>query len=341
MGVWSAVATLTMKTLLIEFTVMFLSANISLVAADSAALKPRSTVWLSDVSGRFDHFAVDTNGHRLFVAALGNNTLEIIDTVQGTRLKSLTGLRKPTGVLYLAEENQIAVASGDDGTLKVFDGATYKLVQSLGSLDDADNLRFDAKAKRIFLGYGDGALAIIDAKAMKQTDSIKLAAHPESFQIETSGSRIFVNIPDAKQVAVIDRERRAVITTWSMQSFHANFPMGLDESNHRLFVGCRNPARLVVLDTNTGHSVADLEVSGDTDDLFFDAARKRIYLSCGDGFIDIITQRDANTYGLREKIATRPGARTGFFSSALNQFFLAVPKRGNQTAEIRVYSAGD
>ncbi|PYM10948.1 MAG: hypothetical protein DME18_15350 [Verrucomicrobia bacterium] len=146
-----------------------------------------------------------------------------------------------------------------------------------------------------------------------------------------------MNIPDAKQVTVVDREKRAVIATWPMEKFQANFPMALDEPNHRLFIGCRKPARLVVLDTGTGKPVADLVISGDIDDLFYDAIRTQLYLSCGEGFIDVIRQSGPDKYELRERIPTRQGARTGFFSADLNQFCLAVPPRGDQSAELRIF----
>jgi len=313
------------------------------IAASSAAdsLQLRSTVPLPGVRGRFDHFAIDTKGRRLFVAALGNNSLEVIDLAAGKRLQSIPGMSKPTGVLYLPDPNQVLVANGDDGTLKILNGTTFKTEQKLTGFDDADNLRYDTKTKLAWLGYADGALGLFDVAAAKSVAQVKLLKHPESFQLEQGGTRIFVNVPDARQVAVVDREKRAVIATWPMQKFHANFPMALDESTHRLFVGCRSPARLVVLNTDTGKQVADIAISGDTDDLFFDATRKRLYLSCGEGFIDVITQRDADTYERKEKVPTRSGARTGFFSPSLNQFYLAVPQRGNQPAELRVFDISD
>jgi len=276
--------------------------------AETLTLK--TTVSLPGVQGRFDHFAIDAKGHRLFVAALGNNTLEVVDIAAGKHLKSITGLHKPTGVLYLTEPNQIAVANGDDGTVKPFDGVSFELMRTVVSLDDADNVRFDPKTKLIYVGYAEGALAVIDSTTMKPTGSIKLAAHPESFQLEQQGSRIFVNVPDAKQVAVIDRDKKTVTATWPMTEFKANFPMALDEANHRLFVGCRQPARLVVFDTTTGRPVANLAISCDTDDLFYDARLKRLYISCGEGFVDAIDQRGPDTYHLQERIPTRSGSRT-------------------------------
>ncbi|MCO5053534.1 MAG: YncE family protein [Verrucomicrobiae bacterium] len=306
-------------------------------AQESNTLKLIKTIPLPGVKGRFDHFAIDAKNHRLFVAALGNDTLEVLDVAAGKRVKSINGLHMPTGVVFLPEANQIGVANGNDGTFKLFDGVSYELAKSIGSLDDADNARFDAKTKLIYNGYGDGALAIIDSATMKQTGNIKLGGHPESFQLEKNGNRIFVNVPDAKQIAVIDREKQTVTTTWPMKEFQANFPMALDEANHRLFVGCRKPARLVVFDTTTGKPVTNFAISGDTDDVFYDAALKRLYVSCGEGFVDVVDQRDADHYQLRERIPTRTGARTSFFSAELNEFFLAVPQHGQQDAEIRVF----
>ena len=318
---------------------LFLLYSIALCAPaqEPATLRLIKTIPLPGVKGRFDHFAIDVKGRRLFVAALGNNTLEVADAAAGKRLQSITGLHKPTGVVYLPSSDQIGVANGDDGTLRFYSGTSYSLASTLGSLDDADNLRIDQKSKLIFLGFGDGALAVIDPATMKQTRSIKLSAHPESFQLEPQGNRIFVNVPDAKQVVVLDRTQMTALARWPMTKFTANFPMALDGANRRLFIGCRQPARLVVFDTANGKSVTDLAISGDTDDLFYDAKLKRLYLSCGEGFIDVIGQRDADTYQMRERISTRVGARTSFFSGDLNEFYLAVPMQGEHQAEIRVF----
>ncbi len=314
-----------------------LSLGCGLGAAEMETLRPLHTVPLPDVKGRFDHFSIDAKGQRLFVAALGNDTLEIIDLSAGKRLRSVPGMSKPTGVLYLAEPNQVLVANGDDGTLKVLSGTDYKVLQTLKAVADADNLRFDSTAKFAWLGYGGGALGTIDPKTPKQVTSIQLPAHPESFQLETTGPRIFVNVPDAKQVAIIDRVKKVVTDTWPMEKFQANFPMALDEPNHRLFIGCRRPPRLVVLNTDNGKAIADLAISGDIDDLFYDAQRKRLYLACGEGFLDTIEQTSPDSYARASQLPTGPGARTCFFSPALGRLYLAVPDRGAQKAEIRIY----
>jgi YVTN family beta-propeller protein len=327
-------------------SLLAVTVGFSLHAAESPdLLKLVQTIPLPGVKGRFDHFSMDPKGHRLFVAALGNNTLEVIDVAAGKRTQGVAGMSKPCGVLYLEEQGQIAVANGDDGTFKLLDAATFKLAHSLADLPDADNLRSDPKTKLAWLGYGDGALAAIafapspreERRPPQVVTTVKLSGHPESFQLEKQGTRIFANVPDAKQIAVIDREKKKAVATWPMDKFQANFPMSLDETMHRLFVGCRKPARLLVLDTQTGKIVADLAISGDTDDLFYDAKRKRIYISCGEGFIDIVERSSADNYQRLAKIATASGARTCFFSPDLDRLYLAVPDRGNQKAEIRVY----
>ena len=296
------------------------------------------TIPLPGIKGRFDHFAIDVKGGRLFVAALGNNTLEIIDVANAKRLHTITGLHKPTGVLYLTDANQIGVANGDDGTFRIYNGQDYKPVAVVKSLNDADNVRFDAKTDHVYVGCGDGALAVIDRTNWKTLASIKLPAHPESFQLEREGNRMFVNLPDIRQVAVVDRTKQTVSTHWPMEKFQANFPMALDEANHRLFVGCRKPARLIVFDTVTGKSVADLAIAGDTDDLFYDPRAKSTYISCGEGFIDVVAQSSHDKYERVHRMPTRPGARTSFFCAERSEFYLVVPERGSDSAELRIYS---
>lgn len=300
-------------------------------------LKLIGTVPLPGVTGRFDHIAIDAEGGRLFVAALGNNTVEVINVFNKERVTTIRGLRKSTGVVHIHQKNQIGVAAGDDGVFKVFSGDDYKLIATVSGLDDADNVRFDQEKNIVYVGYGDDALAVIDANTWKKIGDIKLKGHPESFQLERGGADIFVNVPTAKHVAVVDREKRVVTKTFSTGKFQSNFPMALDEADHRLFIGCRQPSRLLVLDTESGNPITDSELSGDTDDLFYDAKRHWLYVSCGEGVIDVIAANSGTPLKRLQKLPTRSGARTSFFSRDLDRFFLAVPNRGTEPAEIRIY----
>lgn len=312
-----------------------------LLAALPAAgqLRLEKTIPLPRVEGRIDHLAADVEGRRLFVAALGNNTLEVLDLKAGAHAASIGGPDEPQGVAFIPALNRIFVANGGDGKCRVFDGDTLKPVGETDFSSDADNLRYDAARNVLYVGYGEGALGIVGLRSGKAAGSIKLDAHPESFQLEKSGPRIFVNVPNAGHIAVIDRERRAVLAKWPVTAAAANFPMALDEAGHRLFIGCRKPARVLVFDTTTGKVTAAFACVGDTDDLFYDEARKRLYVSGGEGALDVFGDAGSGSFTLLKKLQTASGARTSLFVPAFNRLFLAVPRRGNQRAEVRVYVA--
>jgi DNA-binding beta-propeller fold protein YncE len=307
------------------------------VHAQEKTLKLKQTIPLPGVEGRIDHFALDASGERLFVCALGNNTVEVLDLRKGERIRSITGLGAPQGIVYIPELDRLFVANDKGGIFKIYDGKSLQQITELNFEDDADNVRYDEGAKRIYVGFGSGGIAIVNAQDGKQIGSIKLSAHPEAFELEKNGKRIFVNIPNSRHVAVIDREKGEVVTTWKTDLAFGNFPMALDEANHRLFVGCRLPSKLVVLNTESGEVVAKVDISGDPDDLFYDSKRHRIYAICGAGKIDIIEQTDPNTYAASAKVNTADGARTGLFVSEGDTLFVAVPHRGSQKAEVRAY----
>ena len=310
---------------------------VTLAAQGGTPLKLRTTVALQGVEGRIDHFAFDPAGERLFVCALGNNTVEVIDLRSSQRIHSITGLGSPQGIAYIPEPNRLFVANDKGGVCNIYDGKSLQPVGQLSLKDDADNVRYDIATKQIYVGFGSGGIAIINSADGKQIGSIKLASHPEAFEIEQHGNRIFANVPNARQVAVIDRVKREVITRWNTNLAFGNFPMALDEPNHRLFVGCRLPSKLVVFDTESGKIVAKTDISGDPDEVFFDSERRRIYAICGAGEIDVIEQADPNTYRTSIKISTAEGARTGLFVPERDALFVAVPHRASQQAEIRCY----
>ena len=309
----------------------------SIAAQDTAPLRLVQTIPLEHVEGRIDHLAVDLKGQRLFVAALGNNTVEVVDLKSGKPSRTLAGFHEPQGVCFLPHLNRLVVTNGGDGTCLILDGDSLKILQRISVGEDADNIRYDDETPSIYVGYGQ-AIGIIDATSGQVSATIALQAHPESFQLERSGPRIFVNVPDAGQVAIIDRAQRRVMTTWSTKLLRANFPMALDEQHHRLFVGCRRPAKLLVVDAESGVVVTTLESVGDVDDIFYNAQRKQLYLSGGEGALQIIEQRSANEYHTLAKLPTAPGARTSILVPEWNQLLVAVPHRGNRPAEIRVYA---
>jgi DNA-binding beta-propeller fold protein YncE len=305
----------------------------------STPLKLKQTIPLPGVEGRIDHFAADPSGQRLFVCALGNNSLEVIDLQKGERIHSITGLGAPQGVGYAPEVNRLIVANDKGGICKIYDGKSFQTVGELNLEDDADNVRYDEAGERFYVGFGGGGIAVVNAADGKQVGSIKLSAHPEAFQLEKNGSRIFVNVPNSRHVAVVDRDKGRVVAKWKTDPAFANFPMALDEANHRLFVGCRLPPTLIVLNTESGDVTAKLNISGDVDDVFYDAKRHRVYAICGAGKIDVIQQTDPNTYKTLTKIDTANGARTGLFVPDQDTLFVAVPHHGSQQAEVRSYHA--
>jgi DNA-binding beta-propeller fold protein YncE len=283
-----------------------------------------------------DHLSADVQNGRLFVAALANKTLEVVDWNSGTRVGSIAGLDEPQGVLYMPENNRLYVATGGDGALTILDAASLQIVGKIQLGSDADNVRREPGSRKIWVGYGGGSLAGLDADGRRLAD-IRLGAHPESFQLEETGSRIFVNLPGSRKVAVVDRKSGAVTARWGTGFDFANYPMALDEQSKRLFVVCRVPARVLVFDIGSGKVVTTFSTVGDSDDAFYDAARRRLYVIGGEGAVAIYGQDTAGRYTQISRIATAPGARTGLFTPDAARLFVAVPHGGQQKAEVRVY----
>ncbi len=272
----------------------------------------------------------------MFVAAIGNDTLEVIDLNVNKRIYTIKGLDEPQGVLFIPEDNTIVVSNGGSGKCSIFDANSFKLIRSIRLGDDTDNMRYDSNARSIYVGYGDGAIGVIDDSLLKQTAGIALPGHPEAFEFEKAGKRLFVNIPPGR-IGIIDRQNWTVERFIDTGNVSENFPMALDEANHRLFVGCRRPARLIVFDTQSETGTYHLDIDKDADDIFWDSSRKLIYISCGSGFIDIIQPLNATEYTLAERFPTEPGARTSLFVPEHGIIYLAVPAKWNRPAEIQVF----
>ena len=319
--------------LLLPATIVALS---SVHAQVTSSLHLEKEIPLPGVEGRIDHFSVDVLGQRLFVAALENGTIEVLDVRKDERSAEIKGLSEPQGVYYSSQNGEFYVASGGEGTLRIYDGNSLNLRQTLELGEDADNVRYDGRSRQILVGFGSGELGFVDASGQK-VGTIPLSSHPESFQLEEEGSRIFVNVPKESAVAVVDRTKHTVIAKWGLDWTFANYPMAVDEEDKRLFVGCRLPARLVVLNTGSGQVVGKLPIVGDTDDVFFDPTHRIIYVIGGEGFVDVFRLRDPDHVEKVARVNSAPGARTGLLVSAFNRLFVAVPHRGSQAAKVIVY----
>lgn len=310
-----------------------------LFAQAGAPLKLVGSISMPGVRGRIDHLSVDVKGRRLFVSALGNDTVEVLDLASGKDIHSIAGVEEPQGVFYAPESNRIFIANGGDGSVHVLDGTNYKLLSTVRFPSDADDIRHDAAHRLVYVGYGSGGLGVLDAMTGKVLGTVPLRGHPEAFEVEDGGARIYVNVPTAREIAVADWNRRSVILRWPMEDYRDNFPMAFDKSEHRLFVVCRRPAELLVLDSNSGKVVSRVAVARDADDVYYDDARRRIYVSGGQGVISVVNEVDYDRYLLVTTVPTVPGARTSLFVPQLNRLYLAVPRRGTLGAEIRVYEA--
>ena len=306
-------------------------------AAEAPPLALEATIPLPDTRGRIDHLAVDLVRKKLFIAELGNGTIDVIDLNSRKVVHRINGLKEPQGIVYEPKSDLIAVASGGDGTLRLYSGKDYapKGVVNLG--DDADNVRGDPRNARLVVGYGSGALAVIDPAIGKKLRDIPLPAHPESFRL--SGSQVFVNAPGAGKIVVADLDSGKVTATWTPEKLSSNFPMILDNSR-RVAVVFRSPSRLALFDAATGRQVAVTETCGDADDLFFDAKRSRFYVTCGDGSIDVF--KAAGNPDRIAQLSTAWGARTSLFVPELDRLFLAQ-RAGllGSSASLAIYRPAD
>jgi WD40 repeat protein len=312
---------------------------------DQLPLQLIQKVPIPNVKGRLDHFGLDLVGQRLFVAALGEdqNTVEVIDLKSGKWIASIPGQSKPQGLFYSPDFKKLFVANGTDGTCKIFDGDAFKLMDSLPIGTDADHVGYDPATKYLYVGFGDtksGGLAILDTRNNKQIGEIKTDARPGGIKIEKSGPRTFLTLTGAANLGVVDLKKRKQISAWPT-GVSGNVALALDDSHRRLFDGVRNPATLIVLDTESGKEISRLEGVAGIDDLWYDARRSRVYASGGRGFdvgsVYVYQQKDADRYELIAKVPTAPGAGTSFWSSELNRYFVAAPASDKDDAAILVF----
>src|SRR3984893_12281600 len=344
-----------MKTLLVFGALMLTGLGIiwhrssKIVAAQNSArevlpLQPEEQIPVPSVAGRIDHFSADAKRKRLFVSALGNNSLEVIDVFAGRVIHSIKGLAQPQGALYVPAVDKLYVANPEDGKVRVYDGATYTLRKTIDFGTDPDNMRYDEASKRVYVGFGqeDGGIGMIDSKTDERVgDVYKTGGHPESFQVEASGGHIFVNVPDAVNVVESIDQKTGAVTKWPLEGLRANYAMALNEGDHRLFTITRKSPMMVVLNTETGNEVTRLPAAGECDDVFFDASRKRIYVIGAEGFISVFKQNDPDHYELIANVPSGIGIRTGFYFTRRDRFYVGVPAKGSDPAQVWTYEAED
>jgi len=305
-------------------------------SADTGPLQLEAKIPLGEVRGRIDHMAVDLKRQRLFVAELGNDSLGVIDLANRKLIRTITGLKEPQGVGYEPSTDMLYVANAGDGSVRLFEGSDYNSAGQIELGSDADNIRVDAAAKRIFVGYGSGALAVIDPSTRGRVGDISLEAHPESFQIDPDANQIFVNVPDARGIAVVDHVSQKQIGKWSLADRGANFPMALDHARRLVLVIFRAPAELGAFSMTDGKLIASPATCGDADDLFVDATRSRVYVSCGVGFLDVLDAKEA-AYRRIARIPTVSGARTSLFVPEMDRLLVAVRASSGEPAAVWVF----
>jgi DNA-binding beta-propeller fold protein YncE len=305
-------------------------------SAYTGPLQLETKISLGDVRGRIDHMAVDVKRQRLFVAELGNDSVGIVDLPNRKLISRIPGLKEPQGVGYEPSTDLLYVANAGDGSVRLFDGSDYKTTGRIELGSDADNIRIDATAHRIFVGYGSGALAIIDPSTHGKVGDIPLKAHPEAFQIDPETTKIFVNVPGARGIAVVDRVAQKQTGEWPLTDRGANFPMALDLVRRHVLVIFRSPAELGVFSMTDGKPIATVETCGDADDLFIDAKRARVYVSCGAGFLDVLEAKEA-TYRRIARIPTVSGARTSLFMPEMDRLLVAARASSGVPAAIWIF----
>jgi DNA-binding beta-propeller fold protein YncE len=309
-------------------------------AADAPTLELVQTIDLKGKAGGLDHLALDAGRERLFVANKANNTMDIVDLKAGKLLKQVPGQQAIQGIAYAPDLDRIYVGLGGKGLFNVFDGKTYRLLKTHKFTDDSDNVRYNPRTHLVYVAHAESSLGVVDGKTMTVKADIKLPGDAESFQFATDEPKMYVNVPTPSQVLVIDTNKNEIAASYPLQMAGGAHPLALDDANHRLFSGCRKEPMIVVMDSTSGKEITNVPIPGDVDDLFYDAKQKRLYASCGEGFIAVIRQVDADHYETVEKVPTAKQAKTSLYVTETGRLYLAVPRQpGKQGPEIRVYQA--
>ena len=305
-------------------------------------LQLTKTISLPGVKGRIDHLDINLKEKVVYIAALGSNAVEVVGLNKGEVLHSITGLDEPQGIAYLPQNHEIFIANGGNGDCYFYNANTFEKVAAIHLKSDADDVRYDSVERKIYVGYGSGGIAIIDADIHKQTGDIKLPAHPEGFQIDKHNYLLYVNLPGKDMIGVVDLKKLKLINSLGKSYRSGNFPVALDAAGNRLFIGYRHPGKLVVMNTKSGHRISINDLTNDSDDLFYDEETNRVYASCGGGYanlgyINIFQFQGGDKYIRIANIPTRNGARTSLWVPQLHLFLVAEQSDYSHDGELIVY----
>lgn len=288
-------------------------------------LKLDRVVPLPDVAGRIDHLAIDPAHRRLFVAEYANGSVDEIDLDSGRVAGRIGGLHEPQGIAVLPDGKQLVVACGD-GTVHFYTTTDRREIARLSLGDDADNVRLDPRNGHVIVGYGGGALAVIDPATHRVLGRTPLPGHPEGYRL--IGSVAIVNVPDRGAIVKADIDSGHMIASWPTGVHRLNFPVAIDPARQSFVIGYRLPAALQIRGIDSGAILATESACGDADDLFIDG--DRVYLICGAGHVDIISA--SRPRGGTVRVKTAAGARTGLFVPELHRLFVAAPARTDGAA---------
>jgi DNA-binding beta-propeller fold protein YncE len=297
------------------------------------------TIELPGVSGRIDHMDIDPKARRLFVGALENDSLEVVDLEKGMVIKSVKGLGGPQGVAFVPETNAIYVSARGTGDLLVFDAASLQETKRFSFGSEADNLHYLPQKHQVILGYGSGGIAIIDPLASRLVGTVDLDGHPEGIAGQEAGPLVFANVPTSRALYVLDGGAMKVIKTISPEGILSNFPLALDAAGRRGAYFTYVPRQVALFDTATFQTIAKRDSPGDVNDLFFNPAGDRLFLISGDGRVEVWSVDGDGTMSPIAFARTALGARTGLYSPALGQVFAAAPAREGKPARIFVFAA--
>jgi DNA-binding beta-propeller fold protein YncE len=303
-----------------------------------------ATIPLPGVTGKFDHFAIDLSGSRLFAAATGNHSVEVINLTSGKVEQSISGLGKPHGLAWVAATNSLYVADGALAELRWYQGSPLKLAGTLKLSDDADDMVYSESTQRLYVGHGGSnsanpaRVAVVDTTTFKLKTNVSVATHPEALDIDPSGKRIFANVAEASEVAVIDGASDALAAHWKLSKVADNVPMAYDGKENVLYIATRTPAMVVALDGSTGLELSRLPAASGADDLFFDASQNHVYVICGAGEVDVYQVDGKKALHSVGNLVTEPGAKTALFVATQSKLYVGIPGATGHSAEIRVYS---